>query len=153
MARRNAPPLGLIHRGGVALPFGAGGKQIKMNLYEPTLVGRVFEALRQLPSAPRFEAVLIHIVPSTLAARLKPFTPGVDDPIEWVAAELTRSIPAGILMDQVPEFDRMTDKQKLAQLDALTTELLGSTKHSESCGERPGMKSYRSIPICRNCVP
>jgi hypothetical protein len=119
MARRNAPPLGPIHRGGVALPFGSAGKEIKMNLYEPTLVDRVFEALRQLPSDPRFEAVLIHIVPSTLAARLKPFTPGVDDPIEWVAAELTRSIQAGILMDQVPEFDRMTDKQKLAQLDAL----------------------------------
>ena len=125
MARRNAPPLGPIHRGGVALPFGAGGKEIKMNLYEPTLVGRVFEALRQLPSDPRFEAALIHIVSSTLAARLKPFTPGVDDPIEWVAAELTRSIQAGILMDQVPEFDRMTDKQKLAQLDALDAAITG----------------------------
>jgi hypothetical protein len=119
MARRNAPPLGPIHRAGVALPFGAGGKEIKMTFCEPALVGRVFDALRRLPSDPCFETARLHIVPSTLAAKLKPFTPGVDDPIEWVAAELTRSIQAGILLDQVPEFDRMTDKQKLAQLDAL----------------------------------
>ena len=62
---------------------------------------------------------------STLAARLQPFAPGVDDPLEWLAAELTRSIQAGILMDQVPEFDRMTDKQKLAQLDALDAAITG----------------------------
>jgi len=132
MAKRKVP-LGPIRRGGVALPFGAGGKEVKMTFCEPTVVGRVFEALRQLPSDPRSEMVLSHIiVPSTLAARLKPFTPGVDDPIEWVAADLTRSIQAGILMDQVPEFDRMTNKQKLAQLDTLDAAI---TRLDEAFGE------------------
>jgi hypothetical protein len=131
MAKRKVP-LGPIRRGGVALPFGAGGKEIKMTFCEPTVVGRVFEALRQLPTDPHFETILLHIVRSTLAARLKPFTPGVDDPIEWVAAELTRSIQAGILMDQVPEFDRMTNKQKLAQLDMLDAAI---TQLDEAFGE------------------
>jgi hypothetical protein len=116
---RKAPPLGPIHRAGVALPFGAGGRSIKMTIYEPALVGRVAEALRRLPSSPHAKVLLHQVVPETFAAKLKPFTPGVDDPIEWVAAELTGSIQAGILMDQVPEFDRLTDKQKLAQLDEL----------------------------------
>jgi hypothetical protein len=114
---KKAPPLGPIHRSGVALPFLNAG--IKMTVCDPTLVGRVADALRRLPSRPHAEGLLHHIVPSTFVAKLKPFTPGVDDPIEWLAAELTRSIQAGILMDRVPEFDRMTKKQKLAQLDEL----------------------------------
>jgi hypothetical protein len=88
------------------------------------LVGRVAEALRRLPRQPHAEALLNYIVPSTFTAKLMPFTPGVDGPIEWLAAELTRSIQAGILMDEVPEFERMTDKQKLAQLDALDAAIL-----------------------------
>jgi hypothetical protein len=117
MAKRKAPSLGRVDRGGVALPFV--NRDIKMTICDPILVGRVADALRQLPSEPHTETLLDHIVPSTFAAKLKPFTPGVDDPIEWIAAELTRSIQGGVLMDQVPEFDRLTNKQKLAQLDVL----------------------------------
>src|SRR5687767_7926899 len=99
---KKAPSLGPIRRSGVALPFLNRG--IKMNLGDPTLVGRVAEALRRLPRQPHADALLNYIVPRTFAAKLMPFTPGVDDPIEWLAAELTRSIEAGILMDEVPEF-------------------------------------------------
>jgi hypothetical protein len=116
MARRKVP-LGPIRRGGVALPFLNRG--IRMTICDPALVGQVAEALRRLPRQPRCEMLLNSIVPSTFVEKLKPFTPGSDDPIEWIAAEMTRSIQAGIYMSQVPEHDRMTDKQKLAQLDDL----------------------------------
>jgi hypothetical protein len=116
MAKRKVS-LGPIQRSGVALPFLNSG--VKMTICDPALVGRVAEALRRLSRRPDCEIILNHIVPGTFVVKLKPFTPGSDDPIEWIAAELTRSIQAGILMDQVPEHDRMTDKQKLAQLDKL----------------------------------
>jgi len=116
-SKRKAPSLGPIRRGGVALPFV--DRDIKMTIRGLTLVGRVAQALRRLPSAPHAEALLHRMVPETFAARLKPFTPGADDPIEWVAAELVRSIQAGVLMEQIPEFERRTDKQKLDQLDEL----------------------------------
>ena len=130
MAKRKAPSLGPIERAGVALPFLNRG--IKMTICDPILVGRVAEALRRLPSEPRTKTLLDHIVPSTFAAKLKPFTAGTDDPIEWIAAELTRSIQAGVLMDQVPEFDRLTDKQKLAQLDELDAAI---TRLDEAFGQ------------------
>jgi hypothetical protein len=114
---RKVPPLGPIHRSGVALPFLNCG--IRMTIPDPALVGRVTETLRRLPSQPHGEALLHSIIPHLFVAKLKPFTPGSDDAIEWIAAELTRSIQAGMFMDQVPEFDRMTDTQKLKQLDAL----------------------------------
>lgn len=116
-AKRKAPPLGQIHRGGVSLPFLNRG--FRMTIHDPELVGPVTAALRKLPTGPASEPALIALALSSLATKLKPFSPGEDDPIEWVAAELTWSVQAGLLMDQVPEFERMTDKQKLAQLDAL----------------------------------
>jgi hypothetical protein len=130
MAKRKAPSLGPIERGGVALPFL--NRDIKMTICDPILVGRVAEVLRQLPSEPRTKTLLDRIVPSTFVAKLQPFTPGADDPVEWIAAELTQSIQAGILMDRVPEFDRLTDKQKLAQLDELDAAI---TRLDEAFGQ------------------
>jgi hypothetical protein len=116
---RKSPSLEPIQRGGVSLPFGAGGNPIDMAFCELDLVGRVVDALRQLPMEPYIKPMLEHFfIPNTAVAKLKPFTPGTDDPIEWVAAELTWRIQNGVLMGQVPEFERLTDKQKLAQLDA-----------------------------------
>jgi len=117
MTKRKAPPLGPIERGGVALPFLNLG--FRMTIHDREIVAPVAAALRQLPRGPHSESHLIGIAPTSLAAKLAPFNPDVDDPIDWGAAELTRSIQAGIFKDQVPEYDRLTDKQKLAQLDQL----------------------------------
>jgi hypothetical protein len=122
---RKPPTLKPIQRGGVALPFLTLPFQtsdFNMTFCEPTVVGRVFEVLQQLPMEPYVKPMLEHLfIPNTFVVKLKPFTPGTDDPIEWVAAELAWNIQAGILMDQVPEFERLTDKQRLAQLDELDT--------------------------------
>ena len=133
MAKRKPPPLGPIERGGVALPYLNRG--IRMTIHDPKLVAAVAAALRKLPSCPAQRPGMIALALSSLAAKLSPFDPDADDPIEWIGAELTRSIQAGLLMDQVPEYDRLTDKQKLAQLDALDAsiaqldEVFGQLRH------------------------
>jgi hypothetical protein len=137
MARRKPPSLGPIYRGGVSLPFL--DRDIKLTIPDDRdRVSLVVEAIRRLPKLPRFPlapAVYqviqvgvreaceqagrrqseVHEIIRLLAIQCLEG----DDYYAALGHELTGRIHLLMVMDQLPEFDRMTDKQKLAQLDKL----------------------------------